>query len=257
MDNALKKIEINLDMGETLGRWRLGPDSDADMMPLLDAGNIAAGFHASDPSTLRQTVQLAKKHGKQCGAHPGFPDLVGFGRRRMELSAQEVADIIVYQVGAVKGFCDVEGIPLTHVKPHGALYFYLLSSEEICRAAVKAVKAFNVPFYGLPGTLHETVCNAEGVAFVPEVFVDIEYTPEGALIPPAKSKHIDPAESAARAVSPFLEGTILAQSSSTPASMPLKGRPYSICLHSDLPHAVERLKEVRKKVDEINAKHFS
>ncbi|CAO1634818.1 unnamed protein product [Jaminaea pallidilutea] len=253
---ALNKIEINLDMGETLGRWRLGPDSDADMMPLLDAGNIAAGFHASDPSTLRQTVQLAKKFNKQAGAHPGFPDLVGFGRRRMDLSAQEVADVIVYQVGAVKGFCEVEGVKLTHVKPHGALYFYLLTSEEICTAAVRAVKAFGVPFYGLPGTLHEKICSKEGVAFVPEVFVDIEYTADGALIPPAKSKHIEPEESAERAVSPFLSGSILAQSSQTPAPMPLKGKPYSVCLHSDLPLAVARLKAVRARVDEINAQHF-
>lgn len=129
----------------------------------IDAANVACGYHASDPSTLHRTVLLAKKHNVDCGAHPGFPDLIGFGRRRMELTPQEVADIIIYQVGALKGFCEVEGVKLTHIKPHGALYFYLLSSEEVCTAAVRAIKKFDVPYYGLPGTLHESVAAKEGV----------------------------------------------------------------------------------------------
>ena len=108
-------------MGESLGIWRLAPDDS--IMPHIDACNVAAGFHASDPSTLHKTVLLAKKHGVGCGAHPGFPDLVGFGRRRMELTPQEVEDIIVYQVGAVKGFCEYEGVKLV------SLVALLTSSE--------------------------------------------------------------------------------------------------------------------------------
>jgi UPF0271 protein len=131
-------------MGESLGRWKLADDEG--IMPYIHAANVAAGFHASDPSTIHRTIRLAKKHNVKVGAHPGFPDLVGFGRRPMQLSAEEVYDIIIYQSGAIKAFCDAEGIPLSHIKPHGALYFYLLSSKEICTEAVKAIKTFNVPF---------------------------------------------------------------------------------------------------------------
>jgi UPF0271 protein len=131
-------------MGESFGQWILADDDG--IMPYIHVANVAAGFHASDPSTIHRTIQLAKKHNVKVGAHPGFPDLVGFGRRPMQLSPQEVFDIIVYQTGAIAAFCQVEGIALNHIKPHGALYFYLLSSKEVCEAAVRAIKSFEVPF---------------------------------------------------------------------------------------------------------------
>lgn len=131
-------------MGESFGRWKLADDEN--IMKYIHVANVAAGFHASDPSTIHNTIRLAKENNVKVGAHPGFPDLVGFGRRQMQLSPEEVYDIIIYQVGAIKSFCDAEGISLNHIKPHGALYFYLLSSKEICTAAVQAVKVFNVPF---------------------------------------------------------------------------------------------------------------
>jgi UPF0271 protein len=139
-----RRIELNCDMGESLGRWQLADDKG--IMPHIDVANVAAGFHASDPSTIHKTVKLAKRFGVKVGAHPGFPDLVGFGRRPMQLSAEEVYDIVVYQTGAVSAFCQAEGVALSHVKPHGALYFYLLSSKEICEAAIRAIKVFGVPF---------------------------------------------------------------------------------------------------------------
>ena len=138
-------------MGESLGRWKLADDEG--IMPHIHVANVAAGFHASDPTTIHRTVRLAKKHNVQVGAHPGFPDLVGFGRRPMQLSPEEVHDIILYQTGAVHAFCQAEGVKLHHVKPHGALYFYLLSSKDVCLEAVRAIKTFGVPFCECTGPL--------------------------------------------------------------------------------------------------------
>ncbi|GAC76146.1 hypothetical protein PANT_19c00122 [Moesziomyces antarcticus T-34] len=256
-----RKIEINSDMGEAFGRWQLGPDEE--LMKYIDVANVACGFHASDPVTLHKTVKLAKKYNVAVGAHPGFPDLAGFGRRRMELTEEEVADIITYQIGALKAFCDLEGVPLNHVKPHGALYFYLKNSRSHCEAAYKAIKPLGVPVYGLGGTLHEEVAKELGMAFVPELFVDIEYSKEGALIPPAQSKKITPQESAERARKVAETGHNYAQGGGE-VNMPEFGhagnggkcKPFSICIHSDLPGAESTAAETRKTVDELNAKLF-
>ncbi|CBQ73265.1 conserved hypothetical protein [Sporisorium reilianum SRZ2] len=256
--------QINSDMGEAVGRWQLGPDEE--IMKHIDVANVACGFHASDPVTLHKTVKLAKKYNVAVGAHPGFPDLAGFGdagRRRMELSEEEVADIITYQIGAVKGFCELEGVPLNHVKPHGALYFYLKNSRSHCVAAYKAIKPLGVPVYGLGGTLHEEVAKELDMPFVPELFVDIEYSKQGALIPPAQSKEITPQESAERARKVAETGSNYAQGGGD-VEMPEFGhkqnggrcKPFSICIHSDLPDAERTVAETRKMVDQLNAKLF-
>ncbi|PWN52915.1 LamB/YcsF [Violaceomyces palustris] len=262
--NLPKKIEINSDMGEAFGRWQLG--NDEEIMKRIDVANVAAGFHASDPTTLHRTVKLAKKYGVAVGAHPGFPDLAGFGRRRMELNEEEVADIITYQVGAVKGFCELEGIPLNHVKPHGALYFYLKNSKPHCIAAYKAIKAFKVPVYGLGGTFHEEVAKELDIPFVPELYVDIEYTKDGSLVPPAQSKSISSEECAERARKVAETGRNLAQGGGE-VEMPEFGhqdqtsggkcRPFSICIHSDFKEAERNALATRTMVDELNIKFFS
>ncbi len=112
-------VEVNSDMGEGFGLYRIG--DDRALMPFIDAANVACGFHAADPMVMRQTVQLAKEYGVSVGAHPSLPDLQGFGRREMAIGSEELAAAIVYQVGALKAFLDAEGIPLSHIKPHGAL----------------------------------------------------------------------------------------------------------------------------------------
>ncbi|EJD49032.1 LamB/YcsF [Auricularia subglabra TFB-10046 SS5] len=253
-DAALKKIGLNADMGESFGRWILA--DDAGIMPHIDVANVAAGGHAGDPSTIHATVKLAKAHNVGVGAHPGFFDLVGFGRRTMALSPQEVGDLITYQVGAVAAFCQLEGVPLDHVKPHGSLYFYLLTSREICEAAVRAVAAFRVPYYGLPGTLHEAVCRDLNVPFVPEVYVDIEYDANGKLLPVAQSKTMSPGECAERVRRIAEEDTNYAQGSSDGVKMGLQGRPFSVCIHSDIKTAVENVQAVRKVIDQLNAKLY-
>ncbi|MCO5549797.1 hypothetical protein L7F22_003271 [Adiantum nelumboides] len=257
LTSPLKNIELNCDMGESLGRWILADDES--IMPHIDACNIAAGFHASDPTTIHKTVRLAKKDNIDIGAHPGFGDLIGFGRRTMLLSPEEVADLITYQAGAVQAFCQRQGVKLSHIKPHGALYFYLLSDQAICTAAVEAIKAFNVPMYGLPNTIHETTCASLGVPFVPEIFVDIEYSAEGNLIPPAKSKPISSQECADRVKMVFENDCLPAQQpaqSTNTKSLNLKGRHFSVCLHSDFKTAVDNVKAVRQVIDNINSNKF-
>ncbi|UZJ53994.1 hypothetical protein CBS101457_003314 [Exobasidium rhododendri] len=241
--SSQKRIELNCDMGESLGRWKLADDEG--IMPFIDAANVAAGFHASDPTTIHKTVKLAKQHSVMVGAHPGFPDLVGFGRRPMQLSAEEVHDIILYQTGAVWAFCQAEGVKLSHVKPHGALYFYLLSSKEVCQAAIRAIKTFGVPFYGLPNTLHEEIAKELNVPFVPEFFADIDYTAEGQLLPPSKSKKATPTECAERVKHVLTD--------SDPLTAHFKERKYfSVCLHSDMEGAEENVRAVRAMIDTLN-----
>src|SRR6185436_16130139 len=155
---------------------------DAAMMPHIDLANVACGFHASDPPTMRATVRLAKQHSVKVGAHPSLPDLQGFGRRAMVISPEEVADFVTYQVGALKAFLDAEGMPLNHVKPHGALYGMAARDEKIAAAIADAVLPFGVPILGMANTVHETVYTAHGLGFIPEYYTDLDYTDEGTLI---------------------------------------------------------------------------
>ena len=148
-------LAINCDMGEGFGLYRIG--DDAGIMPYITMANIACGFHASDPSVMHTTVRLAKKHGVKVGAHPSLPDLQGFGRREMKMRQQELTDCLIYQIGALKGFLDAEGMTLNHIKPHGALYGMAARSEEISNAICDAAEAFKVPLLGMGGTKHEEV----------------------------------------------------------------------------------------------------
>src|SRR5437899_11069737 len=132
------KIDINADMGESYGRWTLG--HDADLMPFLSSANIACGYHGGDPHVMRTTVRLAKKHGVAIGAHVSFPDLIGFGRRRMDVSPQELKDYVTYQVGALQGFATAEGARVEHVKPHGMLYVMCSQDRTYAESMAETVK---------------------------------------------------------------------------------------------------------------------
>ena len=146
------RIDLNADLGESFGAWTLG--QDAQLMPLITSANVACGFHAGDPGTMRRTVRLARAHGVAVGAHPGFPDLGGFGRRDMELSPQEVEDLVLYQIGALAAIAQSEGVRLQHVKAHGALYNMACRDEALAEAIAKAVLAFDATLvlFGLPGS---------------------------------------------------------------------------------------------------------
>ena len=182
---------INCDMGEAFGLYRMGDDEA--LMPLISVANVACGFHASDFNHMRKTVRLAKQHGVGVGAHPSLPDLQGFGRREMKMSRDELANCIIYQVGALKGFLEAEGMPLNHIKPHGSLYGMAARMEDVAHAVCDAADVFKVPLMGMIGTLHETIYPARGQTLIAEYYADLEYNDDGALIATREHAAVDPA----------------------------------------------------------------
>ena len=224
-------ITINCDMGEAFGLFKCG--DDAGLMPFTSIANVACGFHASDPSVMHKTVRLAKAHGVAVGAHPSLPDLQGFGRREMKIGKDELTDCIIYQVGALKAFLDAEGMTLNHIKPHGALFGMAIRDEAIAEGIANAAALFGVPILGMAGTLHETVYAGKGLVFVPEYYIDLDYSDEGTLIITREHDAKDPDEAARRAVRVAREG--LATSIS---GKPFPMRAESYCIHSDTPNAV-------------------
>ncbi|KAJ0367955.1 hypothetical protein COL26b_011022 [Colletotrichum chrysophilum] len=161
------KFEINADMGEGFGRWKMGPDEE--LMPYIDAANIACGFHAGDPSIMHKTIALCKQHGVKAGAHPGLADLLGFGRRKMEIDPKDMYCMVLYQVGALKAMLDAQGVPLAHIKPHGELFFYMQRDLAIMRAVLEACATFKVPVYGACNAAQAEMCAELGVEFQGEV----------------------------------------------------------------------------------------
>jgi UPF0271 protein len=179
----MKKIDLNCDMGESYGAWKMG--ADAEIMPLITSANIAAGFHAGDPGTIRKTVRLAADHGVAIGAHPSLPDLSGFGRRVMKVSAQEIYDMVLYQAGAVEAFARAAGAKLHHVKCHGALYNMSAMDAELSDAIARAVRDLggHVQLYALSNSRMMEAGKKYGLATIGEVFADRGYMDDGTLAP--------------------------------------------------------------------------
>ena len=219
-------IEINSDMGEAFGLHSFG--NDLALMEIIDVANVACGFHAGDPDTMEETVAAAKAHGVRIGAHPGLPDLTGFGRREMKLTPAEVESIILYQTGALVGFLKKAGLELNHIKPHGSLYGMLSRDPELMRSAAKVAALYGVPMFGLAGTAHESVCAEMGVPFVGELYVDLNYNPAGQLIIQRRPEATDPAKAAER-VRRVLDDGLVETSDGSTVSIDFT----SICVHSD------------------------
>ena len=238
---ANARVGINCDMGESFGLYKMGDDEG--LMPHITVANVACGFHASDPSVMASTVRLAKRHNVGVGAHPSLPDLQGFGRREMKMRPDELTDCIVYQVGALKGFLEREGVPLIHVKPHGSLYGMAAKSTEMAKAVADAVKVFQVPVLGMIGTMHEKVYQAEGLKFISEYYADLDYGDDGTLLITREHKAVDPQRAAERALRAVREG--IAESVS---GRDVRVRANSICVHSDTPNAVGVAKAVRSAI---------
>ncbi len=234
-------LAINCDMGEGFGLYKCG--DDAGIMPYITIANVACGFHASDPSVMRKTVRLAKAHGVKVGAHPSLPDLQGFGRREMKMDPAELTDCLVYQVGALKAFLDAEGMPLNHIKPHGALYGMAARSEEVAEAICDAAAVFGVPLLGMAGTKHEEVYTRRGFAFVPEFYVDLDYAGDGRLIITREHAPWDPEVAAKRALRAITERKVR-----TVDGNDIPVRAECICVHSDTPGAVAVAKAVRDAI---------
>jgi UPF0271 protein len=179
---AVARIDINSDLGESFGAYRIG--NDAGLMRAITSANVAAGFHGGDPSVLRDTVRLARESGVAVGAHPGFPDLVGFGRRELNVTAKEAEDFVLYQVAAVAGVAAAEGLRLQHVKPHGALFNMAVRNRELADAIARGVAAFdrNLILFGLPGSEILAAGRAAGLRVAAEVFADRAYEADGTLV---------------------------------------------------------------------------
>lgn len=238
------RATINCDMGESFSLYRLG--DDAALMPLIDIANVACGFHASDFNHMRATVRLAKAHGVRVGAHPSLPDLQGFGRREMKIGREELANCLIYQTGALKGFAEAEGVVLSHMKPHGALYGMAAREEAIAHAVCDAASVFALPVLGMSATRQEDVCRERGVAFIAEFFADLDYSESGALVITREHDARDAAAAAERAMRAVRVGKVRCTGGGE-----IDVRTETICVHSDTPNAVAIAKAVRTALDAL------
>jgi 5-oxoprolinase (ATP-hydrolysing) subunit A len=232
---------INCDMGEGFGLYRIGDDEG--LMPLIDVANVACGFHASDFNHMRNTVRLAKRHGVKVGAHPSLPDLQGFGRREMKIGREELTNCMIYQIGALKGFLDAEGMVLNHIKPHGSLYGMAARMEDVAHAVADAADVYKVPLFGMAGTLHEKIYPARGHGFVSEFYADLDYNDEGGLIITREHAATDPTFAATACVRAMTEGKVASVGGTDVAV-----RADAICVHSDTPNAVAVAQAVRAAI---------
>ena len=176
-------VDLNCDLGESFGAYRIGMDEA--IIPLITSANVACGFHAGDPAVMHKTVRLCRQHGVAVGAHPGYPDLVGFGRRAMNVSPEQVADDLLYQIGALKAFCDLEKTPLSHVKLHGALYNQAAKDPALASAVCQAIRAVDpdLKLLAQGGTAMQAAADRAGIPFICEVFADRAYQSNGLLVP--------------------------------------------------------------------------
>lgn len=240
-------VDLNCDMGESFGAWRMG--RDAELMDYVSSVNIACGFHAGDASVIRKTVETAIEKKIAVGAHPSFPDLQGFGRRAMQMSPEEIFDIALYQIAAVKGMCEAFGGRLHHVKPHGALYNQAATDKIVAAALAKAVRAIdeNLIFYGLANSFLISEAERIGLATASEAFADRTYQPDGTLTPRSQPNAL--IESVEKSVEQVLE-MIAAQTVTATSGEKISIKADTICIHGDGAHALEFAREINKKLRE-------
>ncbi|OPX98834.1 MAG: LamB/YcsF family protein [Syntrophorhabdus sp. PtaU1.Bin002] len=241
-------VDINCDMGESFGSYRLG--ADEEILKYITSSNIACGFHASDPDVMAKTVELCREHGVMIGAHPGYPDLLGFGRRFMDLNEKEIVNSVIYQVGALKGFLDFFGVSLQHVKAHGALYNYLVTREYLCVAIASAIqRAFGDVILLVLGTKStaklKATCRQEGIRLALEAFPDRNYTDEGELLPRKHEGAVvkDPATIAKRAA-----GIVKDRGLESINGKWVELAVDTLCIHGDNPAGREAARMIRDYV---------
>jgi UPF0271 protein len=236
------RVDLNCDMGESFGAYRIGADDS--VFPYVTSANVACGFHGGDPTVMRSTLARARELGVSVGAHPGLPDLIGFGRRSMDLTPDEVYDLMVYQIGALLGFARVTDAPVRHVKAHGALYNMAAVKRELAAAIARAVRDVDrsLILFGLPGSCLVSEGEAAGLATAGEAFADRNYMSDGTLVsrrrPDAQVHDAD--EAVRRAVRMVRDGKVTAVDG-TELSMKVD----TICIHGDGPHAAEFAQRLR------------
>lgn len=236
------RIDLNSDLGESFGPWPMG--QDAALMDSISSANVACGFHAGDPGAMRATITMARAKGVAIGAHPGFQDLVGFGRREMKATPAEVEDLVLYQVSALAGMAAAQGVTLQHVKAHGALYNMACRDRALADAIAKAVAGFDrsLILFGLPNSELLRAGEAAGLPVAAEVFADRAYDPDGSLTARSKPGSVihDTGMVVARAIKMVRDKQVIAVDGSTIAL-----QADTICLHGDTPGAAEHARAVR------------
>ena len=239
------RIDLNGDVGESFGAWSLGEDEA--LIPHVTSVNVAAGLHAGDPGTIERTIGLAIRHGAAIGAHPGYPDLAGFGRRAMALSPDEIEASVLYQVAAVAGFARAAGTALRHVKAHGALYNRGARDRAAADAIARAVRRFDpsLVLVGLAGSELVAAGREAGLRVAEEAFADRAYEPDGSLRSREHADAVlsDPHAAATQALA-IVRGELTARDGS-----PLRPRADTICVHGDLPGAAARARAVREALE--------
>jgi UPF0271 protein len=236
------RVDLNCDMGESFGAYRIG--ADEEVMPHITSANIACGFHGGDPTVMRRTIAAALERGVAVGAHPGLPDLAGFGRRTMDVTPEEVYDLVVYQVGALQGFAAAAGATLQHVKAHGALYNMAAANPKLAEAIARAVRDVDrgLVLFVLAGSDLVEAGRAAGLETASEAFADRNYMPDGSLVSRRRPDAMvtDAGEAVRRAVRMVKEGKVRSVDGGDIAL-----RAETICIHGDGAHAAEFARQLR------------
>jgi UPF0271 protein len=238
----MNQIDLNCDLGESFGHYTIG--MDGEVIPGISSANVACGFHASDPVVMSETVNLAKKYGVGIGAHPGFPDLMGFGRRKMDVKPQEAKAYVQYQIGALSAFCRAAGVPLVHVKPHGALYNMAGKDYALAKAICEGILEVDgrLILLALSGSQMLKAAKDTGLRAASEVFADRAYEEDGSLVARTKPGAMitDEGEAIRRVVRMIKEGKVM---SVTGKDIPI--RADSVCVHGDNAKALEFVRKIR------------
>jgi 5-oxoprolinase (ATP-hydrolysing) subunit A len=242
----MQSIDLNADVGEGFGAYSWG--QDAAILDFVTSANIACGFHAGDPATMRRTVRLAVDKGVAMGAHPGLPDLVGFGRRELAVSAEETYELVVYQVGALHAFVTAAGAVLRHVKPHGALYNMAARRQDLAAAVATAVRDVDrqMTLFGLSGSELIRAGRNVGLSTASEVFADRTYQSDGSLTPRSRPDAViaDVDQSTAQALRMIRDGRVRSCQGDE-----VLIQADTVCLHGDSPHAMELARQLRGKLE--------
>ncbi|HUL22858.1 MAG TPA: 5-oxoprolinase subunit PxpA [Thermodesulfobacteriota bacterium] len=244
------QMDMNSDVGESFGVYRLGLDDG--VIPHVTSANIACGFHAGDPGVMRKTVALAKQHGVEVGAHPGFPDLLGFGRRNVDASLEEIQDYVIYQIGALMAFAQSQGLKLQHVKAHGSLYNMAVANFRIWEAMAEAVAKVDrdlilVVLASLKEESLRDIGKRHGIRIAFEAFPDRAYSKDGTLVSRKETGAVihDHEIVAKRGLKMALEGRVVALDGTE-----IELRADTLCVHGDNPAAVEMVKRIRQKLED-------
>ena len=241
------RIDLNGDVGESFGAYEIG--HDAALIPVLTSANVACGFHAGDPGVMRATVALAREHGIAIGAHPGFPDLAGFGRREIKATAREVEDFVAYQIGALAGIAAAQSMRVTHVKPHGALYNMAARDEVLADAIARATASVDrsLMLFGLPGSKSLDAARRHGLRAVSEAFADRAYRADGSLVPRSEpGAVIDDADAVLERAVSIARDRVVVAAYGTRVTLDVE----TICVHGDTPGAAVLAARIRQALSD-------